>query len=235
MQLITFATPGPLGFYLGVKPYDPPTLGMATYPLPFARYRPFFTEGVTLAFAGRQSHSTNDVLPPTVKHRSRLHWHIAERSLRDPKHRFFNPCAVPVVHDGWGAIDTAIGTPLAATDDTVLRPKPHAVQDSISVKVVGELCAAAGVGFDVASFGMDTLCRRPMPTDEGTPLAAVREMLLAGTGFCLAGVREYAFYIRSDSRTFAWPGPVFRKLLAAWSDLVGLDIEKQFKQPGAIP
>src|SRR5947207_1706177 len=45
LQLVTFATPGPLGFYLGEVNNGPPTLGMATYPLPFARYRRFFTEG----------------------------------------------------------------------------------------------------------------------------------------------------------------------------------------------
>ena len=52
LQLVTFATPGPLGFYLGDAANGPPTLGMATYPLPFARYRPFFTEGATLALVG---------------------------------------------------------------------------------------------------------------------------------------------------------------------------------------
>jgi hypothetical protein len=29
-------------------------------------------------------------------------------------------------------------------------------------------------------------------------------------------------------RSFEWPGPVFRQLLDAWSDLVGVDIAKQF-------
>ena len=36
LQLVTFATPGPLGFYLGEPANGPPTLGMTTYPLPFA-------------------------------------------------------------------------------------------------------------------------------------------------------------------------------------------------------
>src|SRR5947208_1704045 len=50
LQLVTFATPGPLGFYLSEAASGfGATLGMATYPLPFARYRSFFTEGVMLA------------------------------------------------------------------------------------------------------------------------------------------------------------------------------------------
>ena len=46
--------------------------------------------------------------------------------------------------------------------------------------------------------------------------------ILAGTGFCLAGVR------RIDGVELPWPGPVFRRLLAAWSGLVGVDVEGQF-------
>src|SRR5205814_1384206 len=64
LQLVTFATPGPLGFYLGEASDGPATLGMATYPLPFARYRRFFTEGATLAVAGMQHSDPADLLPP---------------------------------------------------------------------------------------------------------------------------------------------------------------------------
>ena len=35
----------------------------------FARYRPFFTEGVTLAAVGMHGVGSESVLPPTVKHR----------------------------------------------------------------------------------------------------------------------------------------------------------------------
>src|SRR3954469_10042999 len=81
LQLVTFATPGPLGVYLGESANGPPTLGMVTYPLPFARYRPFFTEGVTLA-ALAAGGDPDPVLPPTVKHRSRMFWHVADHTAR---------------------------------------------------------------------------------------------------------------------------------------------------------
>src|SRR5580692_4663890 len=64
LQLVTFATPGPLGLYLGELTNGPATLGMVTYPLPFARYRRFFTEGVALALAGLQSSDPIDLMPP---------------------------------------------------------------------------------------------------------------------------------------------------------------------------
>ena len=60
--------------------------------------------------------------------------------------------------------------------------------------------------------------------------------MLAGTGFCLAGVREFVTAPNDRfTRAYPWPGPVFRRLLAAWSDLVGVDVEKQFTEAGATP
>ena len=56
-------------------------------------------------------------------------------------------------------------------------------------------------------------------------VAHASEVLLAGTGFCLAGVRR--FVSGKNARDYNWPGPVYRKLLAAWSQLVRLDIEQQ--------
>ena len=59
-------------------------------------------------------------------------------------------------------------------------------------------------------------------------LVRTSELLLAGTGFCVAGVKRFAF--GKHAREYRWPGPVFGKLLAAWSDLVGVDIAKQFTE-----
>ena len=222
LQLVTFATPGPLGFYLGEAANGPPTLGMATYPLPVARYRRFFTEGASLAVAGVQSAHPDDLLPPRVKHRSRLFWHVAEYTLRDPASRFHAPGAVPVVLDHGGAADTAIGCVLAVVGGTVVRPPPGRTQDSISAKVIEELCAATGLKCAAEPLDFRDLCRPPACGEE----EAVSELLLAGTGFCVAGTTQFAH--AESAREYAWPGPVFRTLLAAWSDLVGVDIAKQF-------
>jgi branched-subunit amino acid aminotransferase/4-amino-4-deoxychorismate lyase len=219
LQLVTFATPGPLGFYLGDAPSGPPTLGMATYPLPFARYRPFFTEGVTLALAGMNS-TLSTVLPPTVKHRSRMMWHVADHKAREKAR---NPAAlgITLTGPGGGFTETSVGHVLAVLDSVVTTPPRDMVLDGISLRVTEELCKSLGVPFAEA--------RLPL----AQPLAG-REVMLTGTGFCVAGVREM-FLWNPEPVRFDWPGPVFRKLLAVWSDLVGLDVEKQFTQPGATP
>lgn len=195
LHLVTVATPGP--------PDGPPTLAMSTYPVRVDRYRPFFTDGVTLAVAGTQTFDPNDLLPPTVKHRSRLHWHIAERTIRTQY-----PGTVPVVMNR-GVGDTPIGGIAAVSKDgTLLLPLPEYVQESISLKVLSELGLPSRV--EAFSWWSDDVC----------------ELLLAGTGFGVAGVR--AIHDGDRTRTFDWPGPAYRQLLAEWSRLVGVDIERQF-------
>lgn len=237
LQLVTFATPGTLGFYTG-EPNGPPTLGMATYLLPLARYRRFFTDGVTLAVAGVQSGGSDDLLPPRVKHRSRLHWHIAAHAVKDQNSETHwkldppatDPTVVPVVFNGdGGAADTAIGSVLVVLGETVVAQE-H-VQDSISVRVIGELCRAVGLKFGSATIEIGRFARPPFPEEVRGKFPQPTELLLAGTGFCVAGVRRFGF--RDRCRDFDRPGPVFRKLLAAWSDLVGCDVEAQFTAAGA--
>jgi branched-chain amino acid aminotransferase len=226
LQLVTFATPGPLGFYLGEAANGPPTLGMVTYPLPFARYRSFFTEGVTLAVAGTQHAGANDLLPPRVKHRSRMFWHIAEKTITDPASRYHAPGAVPVVLNQHGAGETAIGGVLAVADNAVIRPPSRILLPSISAEVISQLCSAVGLKCEQIPLDLRFLCHPPESQDEHTAVGRVSELMLAGTGFCVAGIRRFALAERF--RDYPWPGPVFTKLLAAWNDLVGVDIAKQF-------
>ncbi|MBL8866959.1 MAG: aminotransferase class IV [Planctomycetia bacterium] len=196
LHVVTVATPGPPG--------GPPTLAMSMYPIRVERYRPFFTDGVTLAVAGSQTSDGNDLLPPSVKHRSRLHWHIAERAVA-AKH----PGAVPVVLNR-GVGDTAIGAIAAVhADGTLLLPPPELVQDSISLKVLTEMAGRSRV--ERFSWWSDD----------------VVELLLTGTGFGVASVKTVH---HGDTRTFDWPGPMYRRLAKAWSELVGVDYEKQFTE-----
>ncbi|MBX3400382.1 MAG: aminotransferase class IV [Gemmataceae bacterium] len=196
LHVVTVATPGPPG--------GSPTLAMSTYPIRVERYRPFFTDGVTLAVVGTQSFKPYDLLTASVKHRSRLHWHIAERAVA-AKH----PGAVPVVLNH-GVGDTAIGAIAAVhADGTLLLPPPELVQDSISLKVLTELTGRSRV--ERFSWWSDD----------------VVELLLTGTGFGVASVKTVH---HGDTRTFDWPGPMYRRLAKAWSELVGVDYEKQFTE-----
>jgi branched-chain amino acid aminotransferase len=216
LQLVTFATPGPLGFYLGESANGPPTLGMATYPLPFARYRPFFTEGVRLCVAGHQPDAEGAVLQRWWKHRSRMDWHIAQQQLRANA----PPDVVALLTDSpnGNITETAFATFMAVIDGALTFPPWGTVLDGISQRVTFELCGTLGI----------PTTDRPVPVSD---VPRMSEAVLTGTGFCIAGVRElhpWGWAGGHSAYRPAWPGPVFRKLLAAWSDLVGVDVEKQF-------
>ena len=206
LALITFATPGPLGYLVGSSSDGPPTLGMHTVPLSFQRYRRFFTDGVTLAVAGL--HPSGGIVPTHAKHRSRLHWWLAHQATTDPD-------AVPVLLDQNGVADTAIGSVLMVRGDRVIRPTTGSVLESVSLTVVRDLCEAIGLEFDEEPVDF-----RDVATD-----SMITEVLLTGSGFGVAGVRRIAatHWAQGDS----WPGPVLRRLRQAWSELVGVDIERQ--------
>lgn len=199
LQVVTFATPGPLGFYVGAA-NGPPTLGMVTYPVP-ERYRRFADEGVVLALAGKQSARADDLLPPRVKHRSRMAWHVAGQKVG----AWADPGAVPAVMATDGSLDTPIGAVLAVASGAVWFPHDGSVLESITVKVVGELCDRLGVP-TVRSGGSIV------------QLAEVAtELILCGTGCGVVGVRAFARSPRR-SQTFPVPGPVLTRLRAAWAD-----------------
>jgi branched-subunit amino acid aminotransferase/4-amino-4-deoxychorismate lyase len=210
LALITFATPGPIGYYLGEAGGagdGPPTLGMHTFRLPLERYRRFFTEGIALAVPS--SHALSPVcMYPQVKHRSRLHWWVAEQRLRSEGH----PAGIfALLRDSWDGniAETAIGNFLLVKDGQVRTPRRKCVLDGISLRVVEELCGRLGVPFAEADVLLDDV-------------RTADEAMLCGTAFCLAGVSRVQVW------TLPWPGPVFTRLLKAWSDLVGIDIARQF-------
>jgi branched-subunit amino acid aminotransferase/4-amino-4-deoxychorismate lyase len=142
-------------------------------------------------------------------------WHVAEQQVRAD---FESPNVIPILTDGSGGplTETAIACFLAVVGGQVLSVPRAAILDSISLQVTQELCGKLGIGF----------LEHPTHVSD---LQEVSEAMLTGTGFGLAGVREL-FTDKGEPHRFDWPGPVFTRLLAAWSDLVGLDIAKSFTE-----
>ncbi|MCU0703542.1 MAG: aminotransferase class IV [Fimbriiglobus sp.] len=197
LALITFATPGPLGYMVGTN-NGPPTVMMHTFPIPKDRYRRFFTEGVVLAMAGLLPDF--DEIPAGVKHRSRIHWWAANQTTRGPG-------LVPVLVAEKDVPDTAVGAVLTVKEGVIEYPAAGSVLDSISLRVVLEL--APRIGVEVRERSSWAFGR----AEDG-----VSELLLAGSAFGTAGVRRYLML--KDVQDYPWPGPVFTKLAAAWSEMV---------------
>jgi branched-chain amino acid aminotransferase len=211
LALVVFATPGPIGYYLGEPggPGDgPPTLGMHTFPLSLGRYARWFREGARLVTPAVRAPTQS--VDPRIKQRSRLHWWLAQQEVQA-----LDATASALLLDETGQLtETAAANFLLVRGGVVCSPPGSLVLGGISLAVTEELCRQIGVGFE----------ERPLT------LADCRdadEALLTGTSFCLAGVS------RINDMTLPWPGPVYRRLQEAWNQLVQIDIVGQIEALGS--
>jgi branched-subunit amino acid aminotransferase/4-amino-4-deoxychorismate lyase len=204
--IVMFSTPGSIGYY-GGQPGGagdgPQTFGMHTFPLPLARYRKLFKEGATLVVPPTR-HLPAACVDPRAKMRSRMHWWIAEQEVKA-----IDPAASALLLDTSGYVtETAVANLLVVLRGTVVSPPRDSILGGISLRVVEELCGELKVPF----------AERPLTLSD---CQSADEAMLAGTAFCVAGVR------RLHGVDLPWPGTIVRRLLAAWSARVGVDIEGQ--------
>jgi branched-subunit amino acid aminotransferase/4-amino-4-deoxychorismate lyase len=190
--LITFATPGPFGYMTGEAADGPPTVGMHAFPVPVERYRRFFDGGAVLEIVGVLPQADEGIVPPSIKHRSRIHWSLAAQRRSSPGH-------VPVLLDQFGgAPDTAIASVLAVVDGAVIRPKRGTVLESIGLKIAEEKCRELGFAF--GEFAGDWRGH----------FARASEALICGSAFGIAGVRQVGV------SEYRWPGAALEKLEKVW-------------------
>jgi D-alanine transaminase len=104
--------------------------------------------------------------------------------------------------------ETAGANFLIDRDGTVMSPPGESVLGGISLRVVRELCRKMGIAFEERALTLYDCLNAD-------------EAMLTNTVFCLAGVS------RINGLPLAWPGPVFQRLLEAWSEEIGLDIQRQ--------
>jgi branched-subunit amino acid aminotransferase/4-amino-4-deoxychorismate lyase len=206
LALVMFATPGPIGYYAGLEGGagdGPPTFGMHTFPLAFAHYRRFFSEGIHLVVpATRQVPAA--CIDPRAKQRSRLHWWKAGQEARLAEE---GALALLLNTDGF-ITETAIANFLLVKHGVVYSPPKDAILGGISLLTIQEICREFGVGFQERHLRLEDCLQ-------------AEEAMLAGTSFCLAGVSQV------NGVSIPWPGKVFQQLLQAWNRRVGLDIQAQ--------
>jgi len=204
--VVVFATPGIIGYYLGEPGGGgdaPPTLGMHTFPLPFARYRRLFEEGATLAIPTVR-HVPAATVDRHIKQRSRMHWWLADREIQARK-----PKASALLLDEHGHVtETAAANFLLVQGDTLLSPPLDAILEGISLQVTREICERLGIGF----------VERPLTVAD---CLAADEALLTSTPYGLAPVRQI------EDHVYPAPGRVAQRLMAAWDKVAGLPISRQ--------
>ncbi len=206
VALVMFATPGDVGYYLG-KPggagENSPTLGMHTFPLPFHRYARFFRGGANLVVPPTR-HVPSQCLPPQIKQRSRLHWWLAEQEA----HAVDSTASALLLDREGHVTETAAANFLLVRDGGLLSPRRERILGGISLLVVEELCGELGLRFEEADLVLEDCYR-------------CEEAMLTSTPYCVAPVS------RINQHAIPPDGPIFQKLLSAWTEKVGLDIRGQ--------
>ena len=206
LSIIFLATPGTLGSFAGLDENGPPTLVVYAIPLQVKRYRSLFTQGAALLFS--PALIDPEVIDPRIKHRSRLHWWIADQELlRTPGK---NESALFVTSSTPSYVrETSIANFLAVIDGQVISPPRSQILNGVSLQVVEELCVSLSIPFREREISIEEVLR------------ATTECLLTNSAFGIAGVSTI------QSRRKFWPGETYQRLLGAYSKLVGVDLAEQ--------
>ena len=182
-----------------------PTVCVLVEPITFYRYARFYKTGVHAVFPRTRSYSPQS-LDPKVKHYSRMNFALAELEAAD-----VDPEAYPVLLDLNGNIsENTAGNFFMVSKGVLQTPGTRESLQGITRMVLMELADQLGI---------------PTIEEDLQPYDAYNadEAFLATTSYCILPVG------RIDNRPIGQeiPGPITKRLLAAWSDMVGLDIVDQ--------
>jgi branched-chain amino acid aminotransferase len=144
---------------------------------------------------------------PKIKNRSRLHWWLAEQEAK-----LADPSAMPLLLDLQGNLTETSGSNfLLVKDGTVYSPPPRNILVGISRKVVIELCHKLRIPF----VERDLQVHDAITADEA---------FVTTTPYCIAPVTRFNGIPVGNGSV---GGPLFTRLLNAWSEAVGVDVRGQ--------
>lgn len=199
-SISAFATPG-------TSTAGPPTVCVHGYPLPFQRWANHFDEGIRITISDVQQISPSS-LPPELKCRSRMHYYLADQHAAQ---RYPGARAVLLDETGHVAEATAANILIYREGEGLISPPPRYILLGVSLGVVQELAPQRGIPFVM----------RPVTIAD---LQSASEAMLSSTSICLQPVVECDGQPIGSGGT---SGPRYRELLAAWGELVGVDIAAQ--------
>jgi len=192
----------------GAESSRQPTFCVHSYPLAWDLWAEKYDSGQHLVIPSIR-HLPVDCLDPKVKHRSRLHWYLAdlEASRVDPR-----ASALLLDHSG-NVTETATGNVFVVERGAIFTPPSSRVLEGVSRDVVAELARTLGI---------------PCEERDCQPyhLLSADEVWTASTPYCLLPVTR----INQQPIGTGEAGPLYKCMMAAWNELVGLDIVEQARQ-----
>ena len=184
---------------------SPATIIINTAPMILRDWAGFYSEGCHAVTPFSRAIPTQS-LDARIKNRSRLAYTLAEAEVK-----LVDPQAQSIILDTDGNVTENKGGNFFIWADGVLKT-PHArgALAGISRETVLELAAVVGIPTQVTDF---------QPYD----IYTADEAFFTSTPYCIMPATKFNGLPVGDGAV----GPVSRRLLQAWSDLVGLDIVAQ--------
>lgn len=210
LGLIHFVTAGQNLTYLGAARREEcrrPTVCCHTFPLPCELWAEKYANGQHLLIPSIRQIPA-ECLNPAMKHRSRLHWLLADAQVRER-----DPGATAILLDAKGDLtETSAGNFFLVHDGQILTPRPKSILGGISRYTVLLLAEELGI---------------PVRVTDIQPLEVHRasEAFTSSTPYCLLPVTRFESKMVGNGQ----PGTVYRRLLAAWGEKVGCKIDDQMR------
>ena len=198
-SIVAFATPG-------ISGTGRPTVCVHGYPLQFHLWARHYEAGLPVAISDIRQIPPR-CLPPELKCRSRMHFYLADRQAAEKQR---GARAILLDEEGYVAEATTANVLVYREGEGLVSPPRERILAGVSLHVVEELAARLAVPF----------ITRPLTVQQ---LQSADEAMLASTSVCLLPIVECDGQVIGNGR----PGPMHHRLLAAWSDLVGVDIAGQ--------
>jgi branched-chain amino acid aminotransferase len=210
LGLIQFVTAGEHAAFAGLP--GPavragPTVCVHTFPLPFERWARKMQVGAHLVTPSIR-HVPPSCYDPRMKYRSRMHFYLADKEAQQT-----DAAAAALLLDLHGNLtETATANFLIAEGGAIISPSPANILPGISRATVIEVASRLGIRF----------LERDLTVDDALSAA---EAFTTSTPYCLMPVTKINGMAIGDGK----PGPVFARLLEAWSREVGVDIAEQIR------
>ena len=185
--------------------YPSATVVIHCYPIDFTGFAETFDTGAHVVIPSTRQLPTQCV-DPKIKHRSRMHMNLASLEAKQ-----VDPEAYPVLLDIDGNLSENTGGNFFIVSDGIVKtPDSRNVLEGVSRATVLELCQQLGI---------------PSSEEVLQPYDAfvADEAFLTSTPYCLVPATKINGQPIGDGK----PGPITNRLLAAWSELAGVDIVGQ--------
>lgn len=204
LGITIFITPGSMD--QAYRPHKTGRLAVHTQMVAFDTFASLYEVGQPL-FVPRTRQTPIDCWPRDLKVRSRVHYYLAdlEAKREDPSAR-----AVLLDHEGYVMEATTANIAKYHPDTGLELPPADLVLPGISIATLEKLAD---------ELAIPITHRQLTPED----FATADEVLLTSTSPCIVPCNQW----NGKPISVGKPGPIFKQLIAAWEEMVGVDIRKQ--------